>query len=441
MDIIIAGAGRVGFRLAETLSIHHDIYVIDRNKDALSRLEESIDIMPIFGNIEDPDTYLPLTDKRYDIFIAVTNNDEVNILSTLIADDIIDVERKIIRLRNPYFAKSSIFQKLNIDEAVFPYVFVAKSIRALLDFPKANNVKDINFTPFKLISVQLVNPEIKNVNEINNEKVVLVGVERDKDFFIPDEKVELMENDLIYLFGNEDDIKTLCKKLNKKAPQEINKVAIFGADLLGLEIAKAFLEKEVEIKIIEKDPNLCKRASDVLQDRAMIINSKYIEHTVYEEENIKDADMVISASKKDEDNIIRCLEAKEYNIKKTVAINNNIRFYNLMHALGITTVRGPKSTAYHSILEKIGSNKLLTEKYFCGGRGTVIVRKVNSNLKDRKVKPLKLKDSLIFIIRDGKIYKFDKKTLLTESDIIVVFSKTYLEEKVKNWIMNPLKIF
>ena len=351
------------------------------------------------------------------------------------------MEKKIIRLKNPYFAKSSIFQKLNIDEAVFPYVSVAKSIRAVLDFPKANNVKSINFTPFKLISVQLVNPDLKNANEINNEKVVLVGVERDKYFYIPDEEFELMENDLIYLFGDEEEIKTLCKKLNKKAPQEINKVAIFGADLLGVEIAKALLEKEIEIKIIEKDTDLCKRASEILQDRAMIINSKYIEHTVYEEENIKDADMVISASKKDEDNIIRCLEAKEYNIRKTVAINNNIRFYNLMHSLGITTIRGVKSTAYHSILEKIGSSKLLTEKYFCGGRETVIVRRVNSNLKDRKVKPLKLKESLIFIIRDGKIQKFDKKTLLMEKDIIVAFFRSYLEEKVKSWITNPLKIF
>ena len=440
MDIIIAGAGRVGYRLAKTLSLKHNVTVIDRNANALGRLQEAIDIMPISGDIEDPDTYKILIEKSFDIFIAVTDSDEANILSTLIADDIIDVKRKIIRLRNRYFAKSSIAQKLRIDDAVFPFVSTALSIKSLLDFPKANNVKDFIFTDYKLVSVQVQNSDlsIDYLHLLNNKKLVVVGFEREKKFFIPKKNDRIKQKDLIYLFGETSTIKQLCSILDTETPKELNKVAIFGADILGVEIAKALLEKRVEIKVIEKDPFLCKRASEALQNRVMVINSKYIEHSLYEEENIKNADMIIATSNEDEENIIKCLEAKEYGVKKTVAINNNMELYYLMHKLGIVAVRGPKSNAYYSILEKIGSSSIITEKHYCGGRGTIFMRKIfpNSALIGKTIKPLKLEDLLSFYVRDGVIFDFSDKITLKEGDLIVIFLKSYLEEKIKDWIYN-----
>ncbi len=437
MNIIIAGAGRVGYRLAQTLSIKHNVTIIDQNRDALGRLYESIDVLPIVGNIEDPDTFKAL-DGHYDIFIAVTDNDEANILSTLIADDEIDVDKKIIRLRNPYFAKSSIASKLGIDEAVFPFRLAASAIGDLLDFPKANNIKKFIFTPFKLISVRVDEPLLHTTEEIEGSTIVVAGIERDKRFFIPEGDVRLEQNDLIYLFGDEDAIRDVCHKINKNDPGSITKVAIFGAKLLGIEVAKAFSDRKVQIKLIETDPELCKKASEILQDRVTIINSKYIEHEVYEEENIRLADMVIATSSEDEENIIECLEAKEFGVKKTVAVNNNIEFYNLMHKLGIVAVRGPKASAYYAILEKIGSSNIISERHYCGGRGTIFMRKVfeDSLLIGKAVKPLKLDECTTFIIREGAIRPFREKTTLHKEDVIVVFLKTYQEEQVKKWIYN-----
>jgi len=182
----------------------------------------------------------------------------------------------------------------------------------------------------------------------------------------------------------------------------------------------------------------CEKASNILQNKALVINSKYIEHTIFEEENIKNADMVIATSNEDEDNIIKCLEAKEYGIKKTVAINNSIEFYSLMHKLKIIAVRGPKTNAYYSILEKIGSSNIITEKHYCGGRGTVFLRKIfpNSNLIGKSIKPPKFEDLVSFCIREEKIKRFDKKIVLKENDIIVLFLKSYLKERAKKWIFN-----
>ncbi len=435
MDIIIAGAGRVGYRLAITLSPKHNVYIIDRNKEALARLGEQIDIMPIIGDIEDPDTYSALLERRFDLFIAVTDNDEVNILSTLIADDTIEVEKKIIRLRNPFFAKSSIAKKLGINDAVFPFIASANSVKALFDFPKAHNVKNFIFTPFKLISFRAQNSEITSYADLGRENLVIIGYERDKELFFPKDE-PIMENDLIYLFGDEKAIKEICAKIDTQTPQEIKNVAIFGAKLLGLEIAKALLERRYNLKIIEKDPELCKRASEILQDRAIVINSKYIEHSIFEDENIKKADIVITTSSEDEDNIIKSLEAKEHGVKRCVAINNNIEYYDLMHKLGLIAIRGPKSSAYYSILEKIASSAIVEEKHYCGGRGAALMRKIfpDSPLVHKKISPPRLKKGLFFLLRQERIYPLVEETILEEGDILAIFVPSQLEEEAKEWI-------
>ncbi len=438
MDIIIAGAGRVGYRLAKTLSFKHNVTVIDKNADALGVLLESIDVLSIHGDIEDPDTYQSLLEQKYDIFIAVTDNDEANILSTLIADDVIDADKKIIRLKNEYFAKSSIAQKLGVSDAVFPFVTTARSIRALLDFPKANNVKEFIYSDFKLISLFVQESEYigRPIAHLNSERCQVVGIERNKEFWIPESHELLQEHDLLYLFGDAEYIKELSNAIDTVMPKKISRIAIFGGGLLGLEIAKSLLERDVQIKVIEKDEQLCRKASQLLQDRASIINSRYIEHTIFDEEQIMHSDMMISTDTEDEENIIRCLEAKERGVVKTVAINNDVEHYALMHKLNIVAARGPQTNAYYAILEKIGSSAVISEKHFCGGRGAVFSRRIfeGSQLIDKSVKPLRCEGVHSFLMREEFLEPFDEKRTLQEGDVIFVFLVEEEEERVKKWI-------
>ena len=146
MKIIIAGAGKVGFELARSLSSDHDVTVIDKNGEALDRLGELIDIYPLVGDIENPMTYRSLLDTQVDIFIAVTDSDEANILSTLLATDTIRIDRRIIRLRNSHFMQSQFLASLGDLERVFPFGVTAETIRQLLMYPGANNVKRFGAT-------------------------------------------------------------------------------------------------------------------------------------------------------------------------------------------------------------------------------------------------------------------------------------------------------
>jgi len=424
MDIIIAGAGGVGFRLARTLCLKHNVTVLDKNEDALSRLQESIDILAIVGNIENPKTYELLVDKESDLFIAVTDSDEANIISTLIAEETINVKEKIIRLRNDFFAKSTIGEKLGITSSVFPFAWTAKSIESLLEFPKANNVKGFQDFSQKLISVRV--EMAISTEEINSAFVKVVGIERDKNFFIPSDYETLQKDDLIYLIGDIKNIKEICSRLNPQMPTDIKNIVIFGAELLGIEIAKLLSNYDnVSIKLIEKNLKKCEDASEILQENVAVINSKYGEHQLFKEENLENADMLIASTSND-----------EFGIKKVVAVNNDLEHYGLMHKLDIIAVRGPKTNAYYSILEKINSSTIVSQRQYCGGKGLLLLRKIlnDSILLESTIKPYKKENAGVFIVKGDKIQDFNEPKKVEVGDIVVIFGKCEDEEDLKKWI-------
>jgi trk system potassium uptake protein TrkA len=438
MNIIIAGAGTVGYSLAQGLSFKHNVIIVDKDIQKLNKIEENLDILTLLGNSEDPKTYQHLNLNEIDLFIAVTDSDEANLLSTLIVEDAVTVTKKIIRLKNDYFAKSSIFEKLNIDEHIFPDSLMAEKVRSLFDFPKANNVKNFNQCPQKLISVKIHYADERQyrIDDICDENVVAVGIERKKEFIIPDAFTILEERDLVYLFGDANTIRKLSHTLDSKMPSSIKNIVIFGANPSAQNIAKGLLENQLSIKMIEKNREYCKEASEILQDNVTIINAPFEEHKLFESEGLKNADMIIAATENDEKNIVKCIEAREFGIEKVVAINNDKEYYSLMHQLGIVVVRGAKVGAHYAILEKITSSNIVNVRHFCGGAAVMFVRKIypDSALIGKEITPLDKKDTLFYLIRQNTIYNKAELSPLEEGDVIVLFGKTEDEESIQKWI-------
>jgi trk system potassium uptake protein TrkA len=438
MDIIIAGAGKVGFELARSLSSAHNVTVVDKNSEALERLHELIDILPVTGDIENPRTYRSLAGTRADIFIAVTDSDEANLLSTLIASDTVDIAKKLIRLKNSHFASGSIIETLGITEPVFPFVLSAETIRMLLHYPEANNVKKFGGTKVKLISIRVDNPDFEehSIEEFENERVKVVGIERNKQFLIPQGTETIQHNDLLYFLGEGSVVEGLYSHLDLKMPHRVKSAVVFGAKQLGLEIARVLIEEDVAVKVIEKDLELCKRASESLQDRALVINSHYDEAILYEEEGLADADMVIATGSQDEENIVRCLQARERGIPKVVAINNEKKYYDLIHRLGIIAARGPRTSAHYAILEKVASRSVITERHYCGGSGIVLMRRIypKSPLIGKKLRAFASGDMIVLQEREGVFLPDLPEVLLMEGDTIFLFVPEEFELKGKEWI-------
>jgi len=435
MNIIIAGAGKVGFNLAKTLSIGHQITIIDKNSEALHRIQENLDVLTICGDLEDSNIYQNFIEKEIDLFIAVADIDNVNLIATLMADAVLHINRKFIRLQKHIFAEDIIKDKLDIDKIIFPTKLSSAAVASLLNYPKANNVKFFKYTENKLISIR-VSKNITPFMLSASSPFTIAGIERDKRFFIPQNEIQIEPNDLIYLFGKEDVIRHICTELEPDNTSEIRRCVVFGGEGLGISIAKALVEIDRDVKLVEKNIALCEKADEALAGKVSVINSKYSTNDIFEEEGLDQADIFIAATNNDEYNIIKCLEAKEKGISKVVAINNEMEYYNLMHALGIIVVRGPKMSAYNKIMEEIGSTGVVIQKSFCGAKATVFMRKIfpNSKLINSMVKPIKVEHSTIYYIRDDKIYPFKEKIALQVDDLILSFCVEKENQKVKQWI-------
>jgi trk system potassium uptake protein TrkA len=170
-----------------------------------------LDILPLRGDVEDASTYKNFIGQEIDLFIAVTNVDNVNLVSAMMVDATLHVKRKFVRVQKYFFQEQIIQKKLDIDKVIFPLKLASRAVSSLLKYPKANNVKFFKYTPYKLISVMVSSRTLPQTLSCDVFKIV--GIERKKDFFIPDENVEILPSDLVYFFGDENEIRQVCSKL------------------------------------------------------------------------------------------------------------------------------------------------------------------------------------------------------------------------------------
>jgi len=442
MQVIIAGAGKVGYNIAKHLMHNNSVTIIDQNEYAIQNIHENLDVLGICGNIENPHTYLGIN-PQIDLFIAVTDSDEVNLLSSLIIDNIATVKRKIIRLKNNFFASEQVKGKLNINDTIVPSFEAAQPFKYLIDFPHAHNAKAFAYTKALLVSIRLKDdftPRMIStfIGELNGELAV-AGMERKKQFFVPKPVETMLPNDLVYFLAFPSAILSfrslVCESSEPSSP--IKNCVIFGADSLGVEIAKVFLKKGIDVQIMDKNIELCRKANIELKNKATVLKTTYDADHIVNKTRF-DTDMFIAATKNDEYNITKCIEAKQKGIKKIIGINNDIAYSSLMRNLNIEVVRGEKINAYYSILERIQSNNTFIQKKFCGGEGSVLMRKIDatSSLIGEKLPlPDKVDDRGHFIIiRDNDIYEYRLIPTFQQDDVIVAFTKESDYEIVAKWL-------
>jgi trk system potassium uptake protein TrkA len=266
---------------------------------------------------------------------------------------------------------------------------------------------------------------------------IVVAIERDKRLLTQDlQKIEIQRGELVYLFIAEESIKEVCDLFDKDRLNMIENCVIFGAGELGVDIAQTLVERKRVVKIVDRDIALCQQAQESLAGRVEVINSKYNkDENLFIEEGLDQADIFISTYKNDEYNIIKCLEAKEFGVKKVLAINNESEYYNLMHRLGIVAVRGAKMSAYNTMIERINSSNIIVEKHFCGGKGVIYLRRIfaNSKLIGVRIFKPKIEGVKLFFIREDMIENSDE-IILQEGDVIVALCGVEVASKTKLWI-------
>ncbi len=438
MNIVIAGAGKVGYFLAKELMEENKVTLIDSNEKTIQNIDETLDVLSICGDVENPYTYRSIKND-IDLFIAVTDSDEVNLLSSLIIDNIVHVKEKIVRLKNDFFMNEKIKEKLGITDIITPSINVAHTFNYLIDFPHANNIKTFDFTKALLLSIRIHDkfvPLLLSTFKRNlNDKIIVAGIERGDKIFIPDEMAMLMPNDLIYFFTFPSQMKEIRISIcNKEEKQATKNCIVYGANQLGIEISKVLAKKGLNIKLIDKTLEGCKQANTILKNSVEVIKSNYNLDFILET-HAKNANIFISATTNDEFNITKCMEANQKGIEKVIGIHNNRQYASLMRKLGIEVIRGEKMNAYYTILEKISSSKLVSQRAFCGDEGMVYLRKTYPQMigKTLEISNKIYEIGSFFIQRDKKFLPYKSIETFIEGDIIICFSLKKNSKSITNW--------
>lgn len=359
MNIIIAGCGKVGTTLGEQLvGEHHEVTFIDTSADILKKIIGSMDVQVLEGNCTVYSTLKEAGIEHADLFIAVTNSDEINLLSCLIAKKAANCHT-VARVRNPEYNEDIQFIKheLGLSLTINPEWATAVEIARLIQIPSAMEVDSfannrVNMIRF-LIPAGSVLDDMK-VSEAGRRfkgKFLICVIERNHEIIIPRGDVVLKRGDNISVIMPLVEVDKLCKEVGIQT-RNIKNVMIAGGGTMSYYLAKMLNKMNVNVKIIEMDRARCEKLS-ILIPKAMIIHGDATDSKLLEEEGIADMDAFVALTGFDEENLFLSLHTRKVSKVKNIVKINRIRVDEVSDELNLGSVVSPKFITTEFILQYV----------------------------------------------------------------------------------------
>ena len=433
MNIIICGAGRVGYTIAKLLSEQdHSITVIDQSSEDIQKINEDLDVKSIVGKATYPSVLEKANAEDADMIIAVTRNDEINMLICQIAFSIFKIGKKIARIRsqdylNPKFSLVYNKENLPIDVIISPEVEIAKSIQRKLEAPGAIDNVPFADNKIRLLEIDinekcpLINIELNKITKkFPKLEANILGVVREEKFIILKKNGVLKLNDKAYVIINSSQMQLTLDAFghNEKIS---NKFLIIGGGNIGFNLAKSLenSHESARIKIIEKNKERAEYIANELNN-SLVINGNGLEEDVLKEANIDDSETVLALTNDDEDNLmVSVLVEKFSKDKRTMALINKPNYSILQSSLKIDDLIDPRMNTVSSILKHVHKGTIETAYSISNGDYEVIEAEIidSSELIDKELKNSNLPED----IRIGAI--------LRKNDIIIPSSKFVFKKK------------
>ncbi len=370
MRVIIVGAGEVGFNVARRLSGENkDVVVIDMDPKALSKVSDSLDVQTIQGSGSSPEILEEAGVREADIFLAVTDKDEINLIATFLANKLKSDIIKLARIRKEDYTKfSDMFSEgdLKIDTIINPDEEVVDSILRIMSVPGSVEINDFVGGKVRLIGVKLPaespleGVQLMKVREQLGEDidVVIAALVRDDQLIIPGGLDTIERGDIVYFTCMRDQQNELLKRAGILS-DPIKKVLIVGGGNVGSLLARALDNKKFHTRLIDSDADRCAHLSETL-DRVIVLNGDGTDQDLLNEENVGDLDMVISVTGDEEMNILSCLLAKNLGARKTITRINKFAYIPLIQPIGIDHLVCPRLSAINSILHFVRQGKVIS---------------------------------------------------------------------------------
>jgi trk system potassium uptake protein TrkA len=441
MNIIICGAGRVGFTIAKQLTEqNHSITIIDQSSEDIQKINDSLDVKAIVGKATMPSVLEKAHNDETDMIIAVTKNDEINMLICQIAYSLFKIPKKIARIRsqdylNPKFAKIYNKENLPIDVIISPELEIAKSIQRKLEAPGA--LDNVPFADNKIRLLEILIDEkcpIVNIelNELTKKfpklNANILGVVRNEKFIFLKKNDLMKKDDKAYVIINSSQMKETLSAFghNEKIS---NKILIIGGGNIGFNLAKNIEQSfdEARIKIIEKDKSRAEFIANELNN-TLVINGDGLDEDILTEVNLEEVETVIALTNDDEDNLMVCVLVEKFSKnKRTMALINKPNYSLLQASLKIDDMIDPRMTTVSSILKHVHKGTIETAYTILNGEYEVIEAEIieTSELINKELKNSNLPDG----IRIGAVLRKDEiiiprlSFVFQKKDIVVFLAK------------------
>lgn len=358
MNITIVGNGKVGYTLAQFLSKDgHDITIIDKDGEALSRAADTLDVMCFRGNGANMRTLLEADIENTDIIIAVTGNDELNMVCCLAAKQL-GAKYSIARIRDPEYTESltMLQKKLDIDQVINPERASALEISRLLRFPFAINIESfahgrVEMVEFKVEPTDpLINIPLSKLHG-KYPRIQFTAAQRNGEAIIPDGSFTIQAGDRVYATGDRESITKFFKLLGKDT-QRMKSALILGGGRISYYLAKILAGMGIHLRMIEINPAKCERLSDEL-DNVMVIHADGTDQELLDSENVGECGALICLTDRDEENLIAGMYGARCGAKKVIVKVNRLNTMEVMEDLGIESVVSPKLTTANVILRSV----------------------------------------------------------------------------------------
>ena len=435
MNIIICGAGRVGFTIAKLLSEQgHSITVIDQSSEDIQKINDTLDVKAIVGKATYPSILEKANAAETDMIIAVTRNDEINMLICQIAFSIFNIPKKIARIRsqdylNPKFTRVYNKENLPIDVIISPEIEIARSIQRKLEAPGA-----LDSVPFAENQIRLLEILIKDncklidlkLNELTNkfpnlDANIIAIIRKDKSF-IPKKTDQVKVNDKIYVIINSSQMAETLEAFGH-SEKISKKILIIGGGNIGYNLAKNIEEtlEGVRVKIVEKDKLRSEYLANELNN-TIVINGNGLDEEVLSEANLDEAETVLALTNDDEDNLMVSVlvekfakDQKDIEDKRTMALINKPNYSLLQSSLKIDDLIDPRMNTVSSILKHIHKGTIENAYTISNGEYEVIEAEIieSSELINKELKNSNLPEE----IRIGAVLR-NKKVIIPKSDLI-----------------------
>ena len=436
MNIIVCGAGRVGYTISKQLSAQgHSITVIDQSSELIQKINDTLDVKGIVGRASFPSVLDKAGANEADMIIAVTRNDETNMVVCQIAYSIFNISKKIARIRSQEFLGSKwnkLYSKSNlpIDVIIMPELEVAKSLKRKLEAPGALDNVPFADDRIKVLEIAIdekcpiVNTELQKLTKTYSKlNANVMGVVRNGKFVILKKQDKLIVGDKAYLVVKSDQLNKLLQIFGHEETKA-SKILIIGGGNIGFNLAKD-LEETVEgirIKIIEKNKERAELIASELNN-SIVIHGDGLDEEILKEANLDEIETVLCLTNDDEDNIMASVLAEKSSPnKRTIALVNKQNYSLLQSSLNIDDLVDPRMMTVSTILKHVHKGTIQTVYTLLDGEYEFIEAEIledseliNTSIKDSNL-PKEIRIGAIVrkkeVIIPNSKFKFEKKDLV-----------------------------